>query len=71
MPVAHKREPVQYQSAFDYKSLKAFVDQQASVILTEEEQMGLPTAESDKKENNGDNAGEEVADQATHRTDEL
>ena len=28
------------------KSLKAFVDQQASVILTEEERMGLPTSNS-------------------------
>ena len=44
VPVAHKKEPVQYQGGdFSYKSLKAFVDQQASVFLTDEERMGLPS----------------------------
>jgi protein disulfide-isomerase A4 len=47
LPVAHKKEPVPYTGGeFIYKSLKAFVDQQASVILTEEERMGLPTSNS-------------------------
>lgn len=72
MPVAHKREPVQYQSGFDYKSLKAFVEQQASVILTDEERMGLPSAsESQEKESNADHPAEQEAEQKTHKADEL
>lgn len=48
VPVTHKKEPVQYQgSDFSYKSLKAFVDQQASIILTEEERMGLSSLNSE------------------------
>lgn len=44
LPVAHKQQPVQYEGGeFSYKSLKAFVDQQSSVFLTDEERMGLPS----------------------------
>ncbi|XP_057369864.1 LOW QUALITY PROTEIN: probable protein disulfide-isomerase A4 [Daphnia carinata] len=46
LPVAHKQEPVPYTGGdFTYKSLKTFVDQQSSVILTDEERMGLPSIE--------------------------
>lgn len=45
LPVGQKQDPVQYQgSEFSYKSLKDFVDQQSSVILTDEERMGLPSS---------------------------
>lgn len=50
LPVAHKQEPVPYTGGdFTYKSLKTFVDQQSSVILTDEERMGLPSTELPEK----------------------
>lgn len=51
LPIAHKQQPVQYEGGeFSYKALKAFADQQASIILTDEERMGLPAANSAAEE---------------------
>lgn len=48
LPIAHKQQPVQYEGGeFTFKSLKAFADQQASIILTDEERMGLPATNTD------------------------
>lgn len=51
LPVAHKREPVQYEGTdFSYKSLKAFVNQQTSIFLTDEERVGLTTKSASASE---------------------
>jgi hypothetical protein len=63
LPVAHKQSPVPYTGGeFTYKALKAFIDQQASVILTDEERMGLPSSNSEDSP---------TESPEKHKTDEL
>lgn len=77
LPVAHKREPVQYEGTdFSYKSLKAFVNQQTSIFLTDEERVGLntksaPASEVIDQEPIKDGEATQTAEPSEQQKDEL